>query len=289
MEDVGYYNGKYDRIERMMIPMNDRVVYFGDGVYEATFVRNHRIFALTEHLNRLYRSLSLVEIPFTMSKEELTEELQKMVDLVDTDETYMLYWQISRGTGMRNHAFPEEGKPNLLITVRKMPMKNIYEKPYKLISLEDIRFYMCHIKTLNLIPSVIANQRAKEAGCDEAVLHRGDRVTECAHSNISILKDGVFITAPTDHLILPGITRMHLLQIAMEHNIPVKEEAFTMEELLDADEVIVSSSSALCIRAVELDGKKIGGKDEKTLRILQDAYLKKFMEETEKEPVSITA
>lgn len=280
MENVGYYNGDYDLIENMKIPMNDRVVYFGDGVYEATFVRNHRIFALPEHLDRLYRSLSILEIPFTMSHEELTEILKQMVALVDSEDTYLLYWQISRGTGMRNHIYPRNSKPNLLITVSKMPMKDIYKKTYRLISLEDIRFLLCNVKTLNLIPNVIANQRAKEAGCDEAVFHRGERVTECAHSNISILKNGVFQTAPTDHLILPGITRLHLIQIAKVNGIEVLEEPFTMEQLLDADEVLVTSSSALCVRAVELDGEKIGGRDEKTLRILQDAYMKKFNEET---------
>lgn len=282
MKNVGYYNGEYDLIECMKIPMADRAVYFGDGVYEATFVKNHKIFALSEHLDRLYRSLALLEIPFTMTREELTAELQRMVDLMETDDTYMLYWQISRGSGPRNHVFPEDSKPNLLITVQQTPMKDLYKKTYKLISLEDIRFMMCNIKSLNLIPSVIANQRAKEAGCDEAVLHRGDRVTECAHSNISILKDGVFQTAPTDNLILPGITRMHLIQIAKENNIPVLERAFTMDELWQADEVIVTSSSALCVQALVLDGKPIGGKDNATLRILQDAYLKKFSDDTSK-------
>lgn len=282
MKNVGYYNGEYDLIENMKIPMNDRAIYFGDGVYEATFVKNHKIFALEEHLDRLYNSLRLIEIPFHMTREELTAELIKIAALVDSDDTYMLYWQISRGTGMRNHVFPEDGTPNLLITVREMPMKDIYHKTYKLIDLEDIRFLMCNIKTLNLIPAVIANQRAKEAGCDEVILHRGDRVTECAHSNVSILKDGAFVTAPLDNLILPGITRKHLIAICREHNIPVIEKAYTLDELKQADEVIISSSSALCIRAVELNGKTVGQKDEKTLRILQDAYLKKFNEETAK-------
>lgn len=285
MKNVGYYNGEYGHIEEMKIPMNDRVVYFGDGIYEATFAVNHTIFALKEHLDRLYRSLSIMEIPFHMTRDELSAELQKMVDLVDTNDSYMVYWQISRGTGMRNHVYPEVGNPNLLITVRKIPMKDIYEKTYKLISLEDIRFLMCNVKTLNLIPNIIASQRAKEANCDEAVLHRGERVTECAHSNISILKNGVFQTAPTDNLILPGITRMHLIELAKEHNIPVKEEPFTRKELREADEIIVTSSSALCIRALELDGKPIGGKDSRTLRTLQDAYLKKFKAET-KQPLA---
>ena len=155
------------------------------------------------------------------------------------------------------------------------------DKPYKLISMEDIRFKLCNIKTLNLIPSVLANQRAVEQGCDEAVLHRGSRITECAHSNISILKDGVLQTAPTDELILPGITRKHLLALAKEHGISVLEKPFSMVELMNADEVIVTSSSALCMKAESIDGIPVGGKDPQRLKLLQDAYLEKFQRETQ--------
>ena len=146
--------------------------------------------------------------------------------------------------------------------------------------MEDIRFKLCHIKTLNLIPSVLANQRATEQNCHEAVFHRGERVTECAHSNISILKDGVLRTAPTDELILPGITRKHLLELARELGIAVTEEPFTMAELMDADEVIVTSSSALGVRAESIDGIPVGGKDPQRLKQLQEAYLEKFRRET---------
>ena len=148
--------------------------------------------------------------------------------------------------------------------------------------MEDHRFNLCNIKTLNLIPSVLANQRAAERGCDEAVLHRGSRVTECAHSNISILKDGVLRTAPTDELILPGITRKHLLALAKEHGIPTLEEPFSMVELMNADEVIVTSSSALCMKVETIDGIPVGGKDPHRLKVLQDAYLEKFQRETAK-------
>ena len=155
------------------------------------------------------------------------------------------------------------------------------DKPYKLISLEDNRFKLCNIKTLNLIPSVLANQRAAEQGCDEAVLHRGSRVTECAHSNISILKDGVLQTAPTDELILPGITRKHLLALAREHGIEVLEKPFSMVELMNADEIMVTSSSALCMKVESIDGIPVGGKDQTRLKQLQDAYLAKFQRETQ--------
>ena len=188
----------------------------------------------------------------------------------------MIYWQCSRGTYYRSHNFPPETvKPNLMIfTVPDeiVPM----DTTYKLISMEDTRFLHCNIKTLNLIPSVIAYQRCIEAGCQETLFHRQGRVTECAHSNVLILKDGTLHTPPRDNLILPGITLKHLIILAKENNIPVIEAPFSMDELKNADEVIISNSGAFCIRADELDGKPIGGKDPKTLKILQDAYRDKF-------------
>jgi D-alanine transaminase len=170
-------------------------------------------------------------------------------------------------------------EPSLLIYVKPHKMKDL-AIPYNLISMEDIRFKLCNIKTLNLIPSVLANQRAVEANCDEAVLHRGSRVTECAHSNISILKDGVLRTAPTDELILPGITRKHLIELAKQNNIPVDESPFSMVELMNADEIIVTSSSALCIRVATIDKIPVGGKDPERIKLLQDAYWNKFVTET---------
>ena len=281
MKQVGYYNGVMGPLEEMTVPIFDRALYFGDGIYEATCVRNRIPFGLEDHLDRMYNSLRLMEIPFTMTREEVKAELQKVIDAAEESEVQFLYWQITRGNAMRNHPFPpKEIKPSLLIYVKPHNMKPL-DVPYKLISMEDIRFKLCNIKTLNLIPSVLANQRAVERGCDEAVMHRGSRVTECAHSNISILKDGVLRTAPTDELILPGITRKHLLALAQEHGMEVREEPFSMVELMNADEIIVTSSSALCIRVESIDGIPVGGKDPKGIKMLQDAYWEKFMRETE--------
>jgi len=280
-KNVGYYNGEIGPLEEMKVPMQDRTLYFGDGIYEATCVANRIPFALDDHLDRMYNSLRLLEIPFAMERDEVKAELQKVIDAAEDSPVHFLYWQISRGVAMRNHPFPgEEVKPVLMAYVKPHKMKDM-SVPYKLISMEDIRFKLCHIKTLNLIPSVLANQRAVEQGCDEAVLHRGSRVTECAHSNISILKNGVLQTAPTDELILPGITRKHLLALAKEHGIEVLEKPFSMVELMNADEVIVTSSSALCMKAESIDGIPVGGKDPARLKLLQEAYLAKFHAETQ--------
>lgn len=280
MKNVGYYNGEIGLIEEMMVPMNDRAMYFGDGVYDATYAANKKIFELDHHMQRFYNSCKALEIPFKLSPEELAAELQKCVDLMDSEGEVMVYWQSTRGTGIRNHAFPTDGKPaNLMITVKETPLKSL-KKKIKVISMEDTRFLHCNIKTLNLIPSVIATQRALEAGCDETIFHRGERVTECAHSNVSMLKDGVFRTAQTDNLILPGITRKHLIRICEEAGIPYEEKAFTFDELMDADEIIVSSAGTLGVGVESVDGKPVGGKDPELLLKLQKAAVSDFEKET---------
>lgn len=280
MKEVGYYNGTIGPLVEMTVPIFDRALYFGDGIYEATCVANGVVFALDDHLDRMYNSLRLMEIPFKMTRDEIKAELHKVIAAAEPAPCQFLYWQITRGNAMRNHVFPKDVEPSLLIYVKPHNMKDL-SIPYKLISMEDIRFKLCNIKTLNLIPSVLANQRAAEAGCDEAVLHRGSRVTECAHSNISILKDGVLRTAPTDELILPGITRKHLLALAKENGIPTSETPFSMVELMNADEIIVTSSSALCIRVSHIDNIPVGGKDPDRIKLLQDAYWNKFTTETQ--------
>ena len=280
MKAVGYYNGKIGELEEMMIPMNDRAMYFGDGVYDAAACANGKIFELEGHMARFLNSVKLLEMPLGRTKEEVIAELQKCVDAYDSNEPALVYWQLTRGTGIRNHAFPEDGKPgNLLIFVKPISMVDL-KKKYDLITLEDTRFLHCNIKTLNLIPSVMATQRAKEAGCQETVFHRGDMVTECAHSNVHILKDGVFHTAPTNNLILPGITRKHLLRLCEELGVPYVEEAFTLEDLFDADEIIVSSASCLGVGVANIDGKPVGGKDPELLLKLQKAAVADFEKET---------
>lgn len=279
LKNLGYYNGIYGEIEEMSIPMNDRVCYFGDGVYDATYSRNYKIFALDEHIDRIYNSASLLNINITETKDEMKAILQEMVDKMDSGENFV-YWQVTRGTAKRNHAFPENEKTNLWITISPKDIVDTYKK-IKLITMEDTRFFHCNIKTLNLIPSVMASEKAKQAGCDETVFHRGERVTECAHSNVHIIKDGAFVTAPTDNLILPGIARAHLIKACKKLGIPVSEVPYTVDELMNADEIIVSSSGSLCLAAEEIDGKRVGGKAPELLKKLQDEVLREFIEETD--------
>lgn len=280
MKNLAYYNGKYDELENMTIPMTDRICYFGDGIYDATYSRNYKIFALDEHVDRFFRSAELLRMVVPCSKEELKATLREMVAKMDTDENFV-YFQLTRSSDpVRTHAFDPEKKGNLWINIFHKGLVDVSKKVRLLVE-EDTRFLHCNIKTLNLIPAVMVSQRAKEAGCFETVLHRNGRVTECAHSNVSILKDGVFITAPTDNLILAGISRAHAIKACHKLGIPVKEIPYDLETLMNADEVIVTSSGVLCIAAEEVDGKKVGGKAPELLKALQEEVMREFLAETE--------
>jgi D-alanine transaminase len=281
VKSLGYYNGKFGPIEEMMIPMNDRVSYFGDGVYDATYSANGVIYTLDEHMDRFFNSAGLLKINIPLSKDEMKGILYEMLAKVDSDENF-IYWQTTRGTGMRSHAFLSNDMPaNIWIVIKPDKVKDLSQK-IRLITAEDTRFYHCNIKTLNLLVNVMASQKATEMGCNECVFHRGDGVTECAHSNIHIIKDGVFKTAPTDHLILPGIARAHLIKMCKKHNIPVDEAPFTVEELFNADEILISSAGSFCLAACEIDGIPCGGKAPEILKTLQDGLTEEFETETKK-------
>ncbi len=278
MKNIAYYNGKIGPIEEMSVPMNERACYFGDGVYDATCVVHGVPMALQDHIDRIYRSAKCIDIDIPIPKEGMRDILLGLVAQVDPG-VCMLYWQVTRGVGPRGHAYRFAGdKPSLWAFVMPIEMRDPYAN-YGCITMEDTRFLHCNIKTINLLPSVIASQRAEEAGCAEAIFHRGERVTECAHSNVHILKDGTLQTAPCDNLILPGITRAHILAICRKHGIPVLEQPFTVSEMFAADEIFFSSSSAFTCRVTTIDGKPVGGKDEKTFGIIRDAYQQEMREE----------
>jgi D-alanine transaminase len=276
MRNLGYYNGEMGLIEEMRVPMSDRACYFGDGVYDTALSHNGVIFALDEHIDRFFRSAGLLEMTPPLSKGELRQLLNELNAKVDAP-TKFVYWQLSRGAALREHAFGAELKPNLWVTVMPTELHAKLE-PITLISMEDTRFLHCNIKTLNLIPNVLAAEKARRAGAYEAVFHRNGRVTECAHSNVHIIKHGVFQTVPADNLILGGITRTHLLAMCGKLGIPAKEEAFTLAELFDADEIIVASCTSFCLPVSHIDGKPVGGKAPDTLGALQKGMLAEFHE-----------
>ena len=277
MKTLGYYNGEIAELDELKIPFMDRAGYFGDGVYDATYSRNHIIYNLDAHVDRFYRSAELLRMTVPMDKEACKDLLRELVKKVDDGEQFV-YWQITRGTGPRNHVFPA-GDANFWVMLRPNKIRDL-RTPVRAITVEDDRFLLCHIKTINLLPAVMASQKALEAGCEEAIFHRGDRVTECAHSNVSILKNGTFITAPLDNLILPGTARRKILTMCDRLGIPTEERPYTLSELFDADEIIITSAGTFCLPLCELDGRPVGGKDPKNLEALKQLLLEDFVTET---------
>ena len=188
MKTLGYYNGKIDELDRITVPMLDRAGYFGDGVYDVTFSRNYKVYKLHEHVERIFASAALLKIYPNITPNGLCELIEELVKKLESDELWV-YFQFSRGTDFRNHAFPENATPNLWIMLRPAKIKDTY-RHLRVITREDTRALHCNIKSLNLLPSVMATQACVDAGVDECILHRNGVVTECAHSNVSILKDG---------------------------------------------------------------------------------------------------
>jgi D-alanine transaminase len=279
MKQLGYYNGKIAPLDEIQVPMCDRGCFFGDGVYDAAISQNGVIFLLDEHIERFFNSAELLQISLNITKQDLKDLLISLMARLD-DTDLMVYWQVTRGTAPRDHLFPD-GEPNLWVMIRPQKIWDC-SKPFSLSLQEDLRHYLCHIKTLNLAANIMTLEKARQAGCHEAVMHRNGRITEGAKHNISIISNGVFKTAPADNLILPGISRARLIMHCQKLGIPVEEVPFCIDELFNADEVIVSSSGAPCVPAKSIDGAQAGGKAPDILNRLRDSVLDELKASTAK-------
>lgn len=250
MQRLAYIDGAFLPYEEARIPLDDRSLFFGDAVYDACLGMHGRIHALKEHIGRFLKNTETLRIPLRHSPEEISEILRRAASFFD--EPCFLYIQLSRTAPTRSHVFDRDSGSRLLITATPSPLPDENET-VRLVLKEDTRYGLCAVKTVNLLPNVLAATSAAEAGADEAVFVKDGFITECSHSNVFILKDGALITRPTDGSILPGITRSRLFSCAKALGIPVCERAFTPEELTEADDILISSSSKLCRRAVMAD------------------------------------
>lgn len=282
MKNLGYYNGKFGPLEEMTVPMCDRGGYFGDGVYEVVMVRNYKMYAFEEHINRMFSSAKMLDITIPYTKEEIENILCEMIQKLDSPNQ-IAYWQITRGTHIRNHVYPENMTANLWIMLKEGHLKDIYSE-VDAITEPDKRFYYCNIKTLNLIPSILYAQKASRLGVYDTILYReGGRVTECSHANCAIInKNGEFQTAPADELILPGVARAHAIAACRELGIPVSETPYTVDELMEAKEVMITSTTGPVMVVKTVDGKPVGGKARDTVNKLREYLLNDYLEKTNK-------
>ena len=253
------WNDQIVKEDEVVINQEDRGYQFGDGIYEVIKVYNGEFFTANEHIDRFYESADKIRLVIPYTKDKLHKMLHELVEKNNLD-TGHVYFQITRGANSRNHIFPgPEVKPVFTATVKEnpRPVAN-FEKGVKTITLDDIRWLRCDIKSLNLLGAVLAKQEAYEKGAYEAILHRDGIVTEGSSSNIFAIKNDTLYTHPANNLILNGITRRVVIECANEIGLTVSETAFTVEEMLEMDELIVTSTTSEVTPIIEVDGKAIG-------------------------------
>ncbi len=242
--------------EQATIDIEDRGYQFGDGVYEVIRIYNGSFFELEAHLERLERSASEIKISLPFTQKEIQEKIEQLA-AANRLHSGHVYMQVTRGVAPRNHPFPAKSDP-VLVAYTKEYEKEPSRALGKAIFMEDIRWLRCDIKSLNLLGNVLAKQSATEQNVDEAIFHRGDLVTEGSSTNVFIVKNNILYTHPANNFILEGITRRVILSVASELGIQIKEEAFTKQELLESDEVFISSTTQEARPIVEVDGRQIG-------------------------------
>lgn len=236
------------------VSFEDRGYYFGDGVYEVVRLYNGVCFQLEEHYTRFVRSTEEIDIPIPFTLIQFKEMIDSLSKENNTSDGY-IYIQITRGEQERNHLYERGLDPVVTAFAKEAPIPvKKQKKGISLYALEDIRWLRCDIKTINLLGNVMAKRKAEDNACDEALQHRGTVVTEGSSTNIFMVKDGAVITHPANELILNGITRLFIQQLAKQHNISFLEKTFSVEEASHADEMFISSTTMEITPVVRIEG-----------------------------------
>ena len=256
---IAYLNGEYLPIEECKISALDRGFIFGDAIYELIPVYQSKPFYLAAHLKRLFRSLDQTQIVNPYSEQQWTEIIQQLIDQSGLEQL-SIYLQVSRGVAPRDHTFPANTSPTVFAMTNPWPQvdDDLYQRGLSVVTVEDMRWDRCDIKVTSLLANVMKKQEAVEKNAHEAILVRNGSVLEGSATNVFIVKGGAVTTAPKDHLILPGITRDVVVEILHELDITLTEQAATLQQLNDADEVWITSSTKECAPVTQVDNHAVG-------------------------------
>ncbi|WJQ83894.1 D-amino-acid transaminase [Brevibacillus brevis] len=271
-----YVGGKWVEEGQVAVHPEDRGYNFGDGIYEVVRIYKGRMYQWDGHLTRLFRSAKEIKMELPWSAEELTDLANQLItknNITENDDAN-LYLQVSRGTAPRVHDIPSGIKPVIMGFVRRKdrPVADM-KKGLRAQLVEDIRWLRCDIKTLNLLGAVLVKQYAKDAGAQESILHRNGVITECSASNLFVVKNGELYTHQADNLILHGITRQVVIDLARNNGITVHEEPFDIAFLKQADEVFLTSTTAEVMPLISVDGVAVGnGNPGPVVLTLQDLF-----------------
>ncbi len=274
MSEIVFLNNQFINKKDAKISADDRGFIFADGVYEVIKYYNGKAFRYNDHLLRLKRSLSEMEIDYdkTENLESMFQELLHKNNL--TGKHAGLYLQISRGEHKRVHHYPENITPTVYAFAYHMPsFTDNLENGIKVITHEDIRWQRCDIKSVSLLPNSMIYNKAVKAGAGECVLIRDGIVTEATHSSVLGVKNGVVITHPLSNLILPGITRKVILEICQVNGIAFEERAFSEKELYEMDELIIAGTGSEVTPAISINDSPVGnGKPGEITRFIQQRF-----------------
>lgn len=257
MAAIAYLNGHFLPLDEARISPLDRGFLFADGVYEVIPVYGGRPFRLAAHLRRLEQSLHGIRLSNPLTPTQWTEVIGSLIDRNGGGDQ-SVYLQVTRGVAPRNHAFPEGCEPTVFAMSNPMPPPADDLSGVAAMTAEDIRWQYCHLKTTALLANILMRQQAADAGCYETILIRDGEVTEGAASNVFIVRDGHLMTPPATHLVLPGITRDVVLELAAAEGVPHSERRISRSDLTQADEIWLTSSTREIVAVTELDGHTIG-------------------------------
>ncbi|MBU6467566.1 MAG: D-amino acid aminotransferase [Betaproteobacteria bacterium] len=254
-----YLNGEWLPIEKAQVSVLDRGFIFGDGVYEVIPVYNRKAFALTAHLKRLERSLAGIRLSPPLQDNQWQLIIEQLVKEADTDNS-SIYLQITRGVAPRDHAFPLNTPATVFAMAKPMaPVPEAWlQQGIKVVTHEDDRWLHCDLKTTALLANVLLRQYAVDKQAVECLLIREGCVTEGAASNIIVVHQGEVLFPPRNNLILPGITYDLIIDLVTQAGIPFRETTVTREQLANASEVMMTSSTREIVPITDIDGKKVG-------------------------------
>ncbi|SIS78642.1 aminotransferase class IV [Alicyclobacillus vulcanalis] len=242
MAVIGYFNGRWVDPAEPCVPLDERGHQFGDGVYEVIRAYGGRPFLLDWHVERLFQSMEALSIRPPFHPDECQSLIHELLQRSGESEA-AIYLQVTRGSAVRNHLFPESSvKANVSGTVRPVPAGQAPHAPGRLLLLPDERWFNPWIKSLNLLPNVLAKQTAHDAGADEALLVRDGCMIEAASSNVWFVLHGELVTAPADRYILAGITRRFVLDLARDLGIPVREAKLPRDRLAEVDAIFLTGT-----------------------------------------------
>jgi D-alanine transaminase len=258
--DIAFVNGRFVPLADAMVSIEDRGFQFGDGVYEVIRTYRGRPFELDGHLTRLDRSAQALDLPQPYSHQRWSQYVLEGIKRAAFPEA-KVYLQITRGVAPRDHAYATDLVPTVVMTVRELRPLNqsVQAAGVDAMTIEDIRWGRCDIKSVNLLANVLARQQAKQAQVFEAILVKDGQVTEGAVSNVMVVQKEMVITAPEGPRILSGVTRAVVLQLARKDGLSVQERYVDRQELYDSAEVFLTGTTVEVLGVVRIDGKTIGG------------------------------